>query len=186
MYTPYSERLRLYSHLSRFFGVQVEVPGIVEPSIRYEWKIDGRPVAGHEVFEFKNQAPGRYEVEVVASGPSGASVSHRWSVEVWERQKDDTQFAGGPPYLEVFDLSNETNADKNQLVVKGKIRNVGDRDAENVIIWVSALDSQREVVSRRLVLPTPQPLSPGQSAIFQTAFSNRADIADFHIEAVSK
>lgn len=186
MYTPHRERMRLYSHLSRFFGVAVDVPGTAEAPILYEWKIDGRSAAGRELLEFKNQKPGRHEVEVTATGPSGVSVGHKWVVEVQERQDTDPQGPVGPPHLEMFELDNDVSADKKQLVVKGKLRNVGDHDAENVIIWISALDAQQGTVSRRLALPSPQPLAPGQEATFQTIFSNRNEIADFRVEIVSK
>jgi hypothetical protein len=186
MYTPHKEKMSLYSHLSRFFGVDVDVPGAAEAPIRYEWKIDGRPVVGQELLEFKNQKPGRHEVEVTAAGPSGTVVVHRWTVDVRERQETDPQGPVGPPHLEMFELDNNLSTDKKQLIVKGKLRNVGDHDAENVIIWISALDSQQGTISRRLALPSPQPLAPGQEATFQTIFSNRNEIADFRVEIVSK
>jgi hypothetical protein len=186
MYTPYKEKMSLYSHLSRFFGVDVDVPGTAEAPIHYEWKIDGRSVVGQELLEFKNQKPGRHEVEVTATGPSGASIAHKWTVEVRDRQETDPQGPVGPPHLEMFELDNNISSDKKQLIVKGKLRNVGDHDAENVIIWISALDGQQGTISRRLALPSPQPLAPGQEASFQTAFSNRNEIADFRVEIVSK
>jgi hypothetical protein len=186
MYTPYKERMPLYSHLSRFFGVEVETPGMVEPPIQYAWKIDGRPVAGRELLEFKDQPPGLHEIEVKATGPSGASVVHRWAVEVQERPGMDELEFGGPPRLEMFELDNEVSANKKQVIVKGKLRNVGEREAENVIVWISALDAQQGVVSRRLALPAPQPLAPGQVATFALSFANRGEISDFRVEIVSK
>jgi hypothetical protein len=186
MYTPYKQRMPLYSHLSRFFGVEVETPGMVEPPLQYAWKIDGRPAAGRELLEFKDQPPGLHEVEVRATGPSGASVAHRWVVDVQERPGMDELEFGGPPHLEMFELDNEVSADKKQVVVKGKLRNVSEREAENVIVWISALNDQQEVVSRRLALPAPQPLAPGQVATFALSFANRSEISDFRIEIVSK
>jgi hypothetical protein len=186
MYTPYREKMRLYSHLSRFFGVEVQVAGMAEPPIRYEWKIDGRRAAGQELLEFKNQEPGRHEVEVTATGPSGDSIVHKWTIDVQDRQEADASGPVGPPHLEMSALDNDLSADKKQVIVKGSLRNVGDHDAENVIIWISALDAQQGTVSRRLALPMPQPLAPGQSATFHTAFGNRDEIADFRVEIVSK
>jgi hypothetical protein len=72
------------------------------------------------------------------------------------------------------------------VVVKGRLRNIGDREAENVIVWISALDAQQETISRRLALPTPQPLSPGRVAAFAFPFANRNEISDFRVEIVSK
>lgn len=186
MYTPHKQRVPLYSHLSRFFGVEVETPGMTEPPIQYAWKIDGRPVAGRELVEFKDQPPGVHEVEVRATGPSGASVTHRWVVEVQERPGMEKLEFSGPPHLEMFELDNEVSADKKQVVVKGKLRNVSDREAENVIVWISALNDQQAVVSRRLALPAPQTLPPGQAATFALSFVNRNEISDFRIEIVSK
>lgn len=186
MYTPRAERLQLYTHLSRFFGVEVETPGMTEPPLRYAWKIDDRPASGRELLEFKDQPPGRHEVEVTVSGPSGASVSHRWIVDVQERQGLGDPWSAGPPYLDMFELDNEVSADKKQVVVRGKLRNVSDREAENVLVWISALDAHQATVSRRLVLPTPQPLSPGQVATFALPFTNRSEISDFRVEIVSK
>lgn len=186
MYTPYTQRVPLYSHLSRFFGVEVETPGLVEPPIQYAWKINGRPAVGRELLEFKDQPPGRHEVEVRATGPSGASVVHRWVVEVRERPGMDELAFGGPPHLEMFELDNEVSADRKLVVVKGKLRNVSEREAENVIVWISALDAQQSVISRRLALPAPQPLAPGQAATFALSFANRSEISDFRVEIVSK
>jgi hypothetical protein len=53
-------------------------------------------------------------------------------------------------------------------------------------VWISALNDQQEVVSRRLALPAPQPLAPGQVATFALSFANRSEISDFRIEIVSK
>ena len=186
MYTPHKKRLQLYAHLSRFFGVEVETPGVIEPSIRYAWKIDGRPAAGRELLEFKDQPPGKHDVEVTATGSSGASVSHRWVVDVEERQGWDDEGFIGPPHLEMFELDNEVSADRKQVVVKGKLRNVSDREAENIIVWVSALNAQQGTVSRRLVLPSPQTLAPEKITTFAVTFTNRSEISDFRVEIVSK
>lgn len=186
MYTPHTERMQLYAHLSRFFGVEVETPGVTESPLRYAWKIDGRSAPGRELLEFKDQPPGRHEVEVTVTGPSGASVSHRWIVEVQERQGLGDQGFAGPPYLEMFELGNEVSADKKQVIVRGKLRNVSDRKAENVIVWISALDAEKATVSRRLALPAPQPLSPDQVATFSLPFTNQSEISDFRVEIVSK
>ncbi len=186
MYTPHREKMQLYAHLSRFFGVEVIVPGMVEPPIRYEWKIDGRPVRGQELLEFRNQKPGLHEVEVTATGPSGASVARRWIVEVKERRESDEPGPAGPPYLEMVEFDNNLSPDKKSVIVKGGIRNADDREVENVIIWVSALDAQQETIARRLALPAPQPLAPGQTASFQIAFDNKKEISNFKVEIVSK
>jgi hypothetical protein len=113
-------------------------------------------------------------------------VAHRWVVDVQERPGMDELEFGGPPHLEIFELDNEVSADKQQVVVKGKLRNVSGHEAENVIVWISALNDQQAVVSRRLALPAPQPLAPGQMATFALSFANRSEISDFRVEIVSK
>ena len=186
MYTPHQKRLRLYSHLSRFFGIEVETPGVVEPPVRYAWKIDGQPASSRELLEFKDQPLGRHEVEVRATAPSGAIVVHRWEVDVWERPETEEIAFSGPPHLEIAELNNEVNEEKTRVTVRGTLRNVSKTEAENVIAWITALDARQGVVSRRLALPAPQPLAPNQVATFALSFANRSEIADFHVEIVSK
>lgn len=186
MYTPHQERVMFPPYFSRFFGVEVEVPGMAEPPIRYEWKIDNHFVGEQELLEIKNLTSGRHEVEVAATGPSGASIFHKWTVDIETPQESEEQSAFGPPRLEVAELDNNLSADKTQVIVKGRLRNGGERDVANIVTWISALDAQQRVVSRRLALPSPQPLVPGQAATFQTAFTNRSEIVDFHVEVVSK
>jgi hypothetical protein len=164
----------------------VDVPGTVEPALRYEWKVDGRPVTGRELFEFKNQTPGTHEVEVTTTGPSGATIAPKWTVEVQEEQTMADRAPVWAPYLKLFDLENEISADKKQVIIRGKVENVDERNADNVVVWVTALNPQGQTVTRRLALPSPQPLAPGQTATFQVALSNREDAADFHFELVSK
>lgn len=186
MYTPHQESVALFPHFSRFFGVEVEVPGMVEPSIRYEWEIDNRFAGEQELLEIKNLAPGRHEVEVAATGPSGASIFHRWTVNIQDQNESEEMDTVEPPRLVVSELDNDLSTDKKQVLVKGRIRNIGKREVSNMIAWVSALDSQQKTVVRRLVLPTPQPLVPDQVATLQAVFNNRSDIVDFHVEVVSK
>jgi hypothetical protein len=186
MHTPYEEWVLLYDHLSRFFAVEVEVPGLPEAPIQYAWQIDGRLAGGRELLEFKNQPPGQHEVTVTATGPSEASVTHRWVVDVRERERLDEHAVSGPPRLEMFALENEVSADKKRVTVKGQLRNVGSREAENIIVWISALDAQQKTLSRRLALPAPQPLSPGQVATFARSFVDQSAISDFHVEIVIK
>ncbi len=186
MYTPHQDQVTFAAHFTRFFGVEVETPGSAEPPLHYEWRIDNRFAGESELLEWKNHTPGRHTVDVTVTGASGASISHRWIVNVQEKQELDEQSEVGPPRLTVAELENTISADKTQVVVKGRLQNVGERTVENIIAWVSALDAQQRTVSRRLALPAPQPLAPGQEAAFQTAFLNRGEIVDFHVEVVSK
>lgn len=186
MFTPYQTRFALYPHLSRFFGVEVEVPGTIEPALRYEWKVDGQPAAGKELFEFKNQPTGTHEVEVTTTAPSGVSLTQRWTVEVREEQASSERAPIWSPYLEVFDLENTVTADKKQVLVTGKIRNIDERSADNVVVWITARDEKGEPVARRLALPNPQPLAPGQVAAFRVPLANHDAATDFRVEVVSK
>lgn len=185
MFTPHQKRYATYPHLSRFFGIEVEVPGDTEPALTYEWKVDGRPVRGGTLFEFKDQPIGSHEVEVTAILSSGARVSQQWTVEV--RRDEGERAAIYSPQLEISDLTNTVSADKKTVIVTGKLRNAdAERAAENVIVWVTAVNGQGEEVSRRMTLPSPQPVDPGRTSIFQVQLANRDDAVDFRVQVVSK
>ena len=185
MFTPHEAQCSLYPHMSRFFGVEVEMPGTLEPDLRYEWKIDGQPVEGEELLEFKNQSVGTHEVEVTVFSPLGASIAHRWTVQVLEDEKNRPMIYS--PDLEIVDLENVVSPDRKRITVKGKLRNSDEeRSAANVVVWVTALNAQGEAIERRMTLPSPQPLAPGEVANFQVQFANRATTSDFHVEAVIK
>jgi hypothetical protein len=185
MFTPHEDRHVLYDHLSRFFGVEVEVPGIAEPALRYEWKVNGKPVEGRELFEFKNRSIGTHEVEVTVISPTDERISHQWTVQVRSDEADRPSIWA--PRLEIVELDNTLSKDKKVVTVSGKVRNSDEeRTADNVIVWVSAINAQGEPMTRRLVLPSPQPLAPGQVAAFQVKLLNRDTASDFHVEVVSK
>jgi serine/threonine protein kinase len=185
MFTPHEKRYVLYEHLSRFFGVEVEVPGIAEPALRYEWTVNGKPVEGRELFEFKNHPIGTHQVEVVALSATGERVSHQWTVQV--RSDDAERPSIWAPRLEIVELDNVLSKNKKFVTVLGKVRNTDEeRTADNVIVWVSALNAQGEAVTRRMTLPSPQPLAPGQTAAFQVQLVNNDTALDFHVEVVSK
>jgi hypothetical protein len=75
---------------------------------------------------------------------------------------------------------------KKTITVSGKLRNIDERSAENILVWISALDQQGQRVFRRLTLPIPQPVAPGHIAAFQTSFANEEAVVDFRVEVVSK
>jgi hypothetical protein len=185
MFTPHEAHCSLYPHISRFFGVEVALPGTSEPDLHYEWKIDGRSVAGEAVMEFKNQSVGDHEVEVTVTSPLGANIVHRWTVQVLEDKGNRPSIS--PPDIEIVDLENAVSANGKQITVRGNLRNIDDgRSANNVVVWVTALSAEGEAVARRMTLPSPQPLASGQVAAFQVHFANRAAISDFRVEAVIK
>ncbi|MBM4255080.1 MAG: hypothetical protein FJ147_04195 [Deltaproteobacteria bacterium] len=185
MYTPHQKRYSTYPHLSRFFGIQVDVPGDAEPTLDYEWKLDGRAVRGNSFFEFKDQPVGTHELEVTAITSSGARVAHRWTVEVRKDESDRPTIWS--PQLEISDLTNTVSADKKRVEVTGKLRNTDtERAAENVIVWVTAVNGQGEEISRRMTLPSPQPIEPGRTSTFHVQLNNRDDAVDFRVQVVSK
>jgi serine/threonine protein kinase len=185
MFTPHQKRYATYPHLSRFFGIEIDVPGEVEPALTYEWKVDGRAVRGGALFEFKDQPVGSHDVEVTAITSSGARVSHNWTVEV--RRDEGERAAIYSPQLEISDLTNTVSTDKKMVIVTGKLRNIdAERAAENVIVWVTAVNGQGEEISRQMTLPTPQPIEPGRTSTFQVQLSNRDDAVDFRVQVVSK
>ncbi|MBI3798120.1 MAG: hypothetical protein HY268_14285, partial [Deltaproteobacteria bacterium] len=172
---------------SRFFGVDIEVPGLVEPELSYQWKIDGRPASGQEVIEFKNKPVGTHKVEVaVTAASSGLNVAHQWTVTVRKEEGEDLNPPTLAPVLQVFDLDNTTSKDKKVITISGKVRNLDDKSAENVLVTISAVGADGQPVVRRVVLPSPQPLAGGETATFQFAIANRETISDFRVEVVSK
>lgn len=185
MFTPHQRRYSTYPHLSRFFGIEVEVPGETEPQLTYEWKVDGRATRGDDLFEVKDLSVGNHTVEVTAITSSGARVSHQWTVEV--KKDDDERPAIWSPQLEIFDLINTVSTDKKTVIVTGKLRNTDqERATDNVIVWVKAVNGQGEEIARRMSLPSPQPLEPGRTATFQVQLHNHPEAVDFRVQVVSK
>jgi hypothetical protein len=153
--------------------------------LTYEWKVDGRAVRGGALYEVKNLSVGNHAVEVTAITSSGARVSHQWTVEI--RKDDEDRETIWSPQLELFDLTNTVSADRRTVIVGGKLRNVDrERATDNVVVWVQAVNGQGEEISRRLTLPSPQPIEPGQTATFQVKLNNQAAAVDFRVEVVSK
>jgi hypothetical protein len=73
------------------------------------------------------------------------------------------------------------------VIVTGKLRNTdAERAAENVIVWVTAVNGQGGEISRQMTLPSPQPIEPGRTSTFQVQLSNRDDAVDFRVQVVSK
>jgi len=186
MFTPHQAEFSLLPHQSRFFGVEIDVPGLVEPDLSYQWKIDSRPVSGQEVIEFKNKPVGTHKIEVTVTAPSGTSVTHQWTVAVRKEEGEELNPATLAPVLQVFDLDNTTSKDKKTITISGKVRNLDEKSAENVLVTISAVGADGQPVVRRVVLPTPQPLAGGEIATFQFAIANRETISDFRVEVVSK
>jgi hypothetical protein len=188
MFTPHRDQFTLYSHQSRFFAVQVQAPDTEESFLHYIWRVDGQPVAGQEVFVFKDQPLGTHKVSVTVRTPSGMHLNQSWIVEVQkEEEGEKDQHPRWAPLLEVFDVKDPvvTLAQK-QLTLIGKVRNIDERSAENIVIWISGLDEQGQSISRSIALPSPQPLAPGQIANFQVRMANHPSLSRFHIEVLSK
>jgi hypothetical protein len=186
MFTPHRAEITLFPHQSRFFGVEVKVMGTVEPELNYQWKVDGKAVSGQEVIEFKDRPVGNHRVEVTVTTANGLSTSHRWTVIVRKEEGEDLSPPSYSPTVQVFDLDNSTSKDKKTITITGKVRNVDDRSADNVLVTISAMGMNGQPVVSRVVLPSPQPLAGGETATFQIAIANRDTIADFRIEVVSK
>jgi hypothetical protein len=186
MFTPHQDRCALFPHQSRFFAVQVEVPGVAEPSLDYKWTVNGRSVPGREVFEFKDQPLGLYEIGVVVAPSSGVPLQHRWAVEVHGVEESDNIGPIWQPRIEIFDQKDiVSSADQPMLMVTGKVRNLDEvRSADNVVLWVSTRDQGGKFLSRRIAVPTPQPLAPGQVGSFEVLLPNQAAVAGFHYEVL--
>jgi len=188
MFTPHQEQSSLFLHQARFFGVQVAVPGLAEPSLRYEWTVNGQSVPGREVFEFKDQPIGLYDIMVVVTPSSGAPLQHRWAVDVHDVEENDDIGPIWWPRVEIFDTKDiVTSANHPVLTVTGKVRNLDNaRSADNVVVWVSTRDQGGKLLSRHIALPTPQPLAPGRDGTFQVLMPNLASVAGLHYEVLRR
>jgi hypothetical protein len=198
MFTPYRSQLSLVPRQTRFFAVQVKALEAGESLLRYQWQVDGRPVSGRETYEFVHPAVGVHEVAVVVEAPSGARLSKSWTVDVREEKKAEAEANEGarkpmdrwaplyPPRVEVFDVKDSiVSVDQKQLTVTGKVRNLDADVAENVIVWVTALDSSGRAILRRLGVPKPQPLGPHEVGLFAVSMENQPAVVRFHLESIS-
>jgi tetratricopeptide (TPR) repeat protein len=188
MFTPHQNHLSLFLHESYFFGVQVEVPGSAEPSLRYEWTVDDQPVSTEEIFELKDQSLGKHNVAVTVTAPSGARIAQRWTVDVHGIGDNEDLPPLWWPRVRVAESRNVvTSLDQRQITVSGKVLNPDERrSANNIIVDVIARDRNLRPLSRSIALPTPQPLGPGEVGTFEVAVPNLAAIADFHVEVLMK
>ncbi|MBI3795679.1 MAG: PKD domain-containing protein [Deltaproteobacteria bacterium] len=188
MFTPHQDHCSLFLHQSRFFAVQVEVPGVAEPSLRYEWTVNGQSVPGREVFEFKDQPLGLYEILVAVTPSSGVPLQHRWTVDVHDVEESDNIGPVWLPRIEIFDMKDiVTSSDQPVVIVTGKVRNLDKvRSADNVVVWVSTRDQGEKLLSRRIAVPTPQPLAPDRVGTFQVLMPNLASAAGFRYEVLNR
>ena len=185
MFTPHARRYVMSPRLSRLFSVEIEVPGATDAKLVYDWKLNGRTVSQDTSFEFKDQPVGSYELAVTVFTVSGGRASQQWTVEV--RPDENPRSANGAPPLEVSDLSNTTSEDQKTVTVTGKLRNTDrDRTADNVLVSVTAVTADGKEVVRRITLPSPQPIEPGQTASFHVELPNLPEAADFRVQVVNK
>jgi hypothetical protein len=180
MFTPPGGRFVLFRHQSKLFGVEVEGPGTVEPTLRYQWKLDGQPVSEQDLFEFQGWPVGSHEIAVTVTTSSGRSVNQRWRVEVREDEGVDPMWPARVKVETVEDTVVDTT--QKQLTVTGKVRNIDERSADNIVVRITAFDQNKQPVARRWVLPTPQPLGPHQVGKFQASMPNLASIDHFRVE----
>lgn len=188
MFTPYQDHVSLFLHQSRFFVVQVEIAGVAAPSLRYDWTVNGQSVPGQEIFEFKDQPIGKYDVMVSVTAPSGAPLTRRWTVVVRGVQERDDIGLLWWPRVEIFGTENVvTTAAESVLTLRGKVRNIDKtRSADNVAVWVSVRDQSGRPLARHIAVPTPQPLAPGQVGAFTVLMPNITSVSDFRYELLSK
>jgi hypothetical protein len=161
--------------LSRIFAVEVSTPGVVEPELHYEWRLDDNVVSTDEVFELKNQPPGVHAIEVTVRTASGARTTQSWTVEVRKKEEGDP------------DVPSERWPAKEPITLSGTVRNVGKREVDSLAIWVTAVDENDRPLSRRILLvPQPQPLQPGQSARFSVQMANRSGNTRFIAQPICR
>jgi hypothetical protein len=188
--TPPRERLTLYAHLSRIFAVEVSTPGVVEPELHYEWRLDDNVVSTDEVFELKNQPPGVHAIEVTVRTASGARTTQSWTVEVRKKEEGDPDVPSERWPAEVSAQMDDIVTDvtkKEPITLSGTVRNVGKREVDSLAIWVTAVDENDRPLSRRILLvPQPQPLQPGQSARFSVQMANRSGNTRFIAQPICR
>ena len=86
---------------------------MTEPSLRYDWTMNGRSVPGQEIFEFKDQSIGKYDIMVTVTAPSGTPLTHRWMAVVRGVQENDDIGLLWSPRVEVFGMKDiVTTADQ--------------------------------------------------------------------------
>lgn len=187
-FTPQQDNVALFLHQLRHFAVQVEIPGEAKPSLRYDWTVNGRPVSGQEVFEFKDQPMGKYDVTVTIAASSGAPLTHHWMVAVRGVHEEDDIGPLWSPRVEIFDTQDiVTTADVQVLALSGKVRNLDKtRSADNVAIWISIHDRNGRQLTRHIAIPTPQPLAPGAIGTFTVQIPNLTSGSDFHTKVLDK
>jgi len=125
---------------------------------------------------------------VTVSVPSGALVTHRWTVAVRGVQERDDIGLLWWPRVEIFDTEDiVTTPDQPVLTLRGKVRNIDKtRSADNVAVWVSIRDQSGKPVARHIAVPAPQPLAPGQVGAFTVLMPNLTSVSDFHFELLSR
>ncbi len=160
--------------------------GRVGSRLHYTWKVNGQPAGNRELFEFRGWPVGTHRVEVTASAPWGKRARQEWTVEVLAARPLSQRKPVWSPRLAVLELSDEIGKDPRVLTLTGKVRNVDERSAEDIVVWVTAPDGQGRPLVRRLSFPRPQPLAPGQVGTFQVFLPSRDSISRFHVEVRSK
>ena len=187
-FTPQQDEVALFLHQSRYFAVQIEISEEARPSLRYDWTVNGQSVSGREVFEFKDQPMGKYDVTVTIAASSGAPLTRHWRVAVRGVHEDEDIGPLWSPRVEIFDTKDiVTTVEVPVLTFSGKVRNLDTtRSADNVAIWISIHDRNGRQLTRHIAIPTPQPLAPGEIGTFTVQLPNLPSGSDFHTQVLDK
>ena len=176
MYTPHQRRLSLFPHQIRFFGVQVEVPGVAEPNLQYAWTLNGEAVPGKELYELRDPPVRTNEIRVRVSTPAGKQLSHQWTVEVRGPKKAGEVPDIWWPRTQVLGTGDLQTVDDKQAIItrKGKVINIDpSRAADNVIVEVKILGSNGQTLARHIAIPSPPPNPPMATATSVPGAKNR-------------
>jgi len=187
-FTPQQDEVVLFLHQSRYFAVQIEIAEEARPSLRYDWTVNDRSVSEREVFEFKDQPMGKYEVTVTIAASSGAPLTRHWRVAVRGVHEDDDIGPLWSPRVEIFDTKDiVTTVEVPVLTLSGKVRNLDKtRSADNVAIWISIHDRNGKQLTRHIAIPTPQPLAPDEIGTFTVQIPNLPSGSNFHFKVLDK
>ena len=88
--------------------------------------------------------------------------------------------------IEIVDWNNRLNTYGNYIYVEGSLKNIGDKNAENVRLKVKSLDSNGEIVSIDGGYTDPSIIAPNKEGIFQIMVKNNYKIKEFSLNVFTE
>ena len=88
--------------------------------------------------------------------------------------------------IEIVDWNNRLNTYGNYIYVEGSLKNIGDKNAEDVRLKVKSLDSNGEIVSIDGGYTDPSIIAPNKEGIFQIMVKNNYKIKEFSLNVFTE